>query len=312
MLPIEDRAVRTAQMDTEGHNIGEAINGAQTAIAALQEAVSGVVAFDGEVEVHYDGNNYYINVSDYPQSDGVYLAKIDNAHLGFIIYRFISGPNLRATTYIANNGAVWRGDAVTDDKVVLHMKSIMEYYQTSPQWDTTPTENSTKPVTSGGVYADLAGAGGTKLYVHNIVATFAYTYDDADISFNMTLRFISNYSTSINATQFKNLVYYNKFNKCSIGTAAPDAIWMYLDDGNRVGVGGPPSILDSMSSNFFMTGEFNRVGGICIMSSYPGANPTVNVYTADKIDLTTGEMVTRTNLASASSVTFVSDTVTAL
>ena len=46
--------------------------------------------------------------------------------------------------------------------------------------------------------------------------------------------------------------------------------------------------------------------------SYPGATPKIFTYNADKINLETGNLMSRTNLTSNSSATFVSDTVTEL
>lgn len=52
--------------------------------------------------------------------------------------------------------------------------AIEEYYLGSTQWDTTPTNSSTKPVTSGGIYTALSGkqdalTAGTNITIQNNV-----------------------------------------------------------------------------------------------------------------------------------------------
>lgn len=274
MLPIEDRAVRTAQMDTEGHDIGQAIGGAQTAIAALQEAISDVVAFDGEVPVGYDGVHRYISEENLPSTKGLYAAIIGDAKQGLVIYDFISGPNIHVVTVIDPSGTVWKGDTITDGKLVLNDIAVLRTYLNYPsQWDTTPTEDSTKPVTSGGVYAALAGVGGTKWYIHNLVI------HETGVSEPINMIVVSAQSNQITLGELR---YYNRF----VGEVD-----------NAAHTGKVPYMITGYSSyNYNAFGEknlFNPFSFFTPNDNYMGST-NIECYSADTIDTSTGAMNSRT------------------
>ena len=329
ILPIEERAVRIAQRDTDGNDIAAKSAAIEGAVEALQEAIEGKVGFDGEYagttlkDVSYDSKSFDKDFAAYvfsSASEGLYKAGKDifnvhrfgpeNAFCSLTYYRMDN----KMLIYVATITTAPTEDITANYRSPIYPRSPGVSDENNLLWDTTPTEDSNKPVTSGGVYAALAGIQtGTKLYKHDISVTFAYTYDAIDKNVTLTLTYISNKSTALTETTFKQLMYYNRLNKFTTSIVEPGDIWLFLDNGQRIDPVAPASgLLDNCSTRFFNTGEFNRVGGLSLYSSYPGGSLTLVAYGPDKIDLTTGEMVARTNLASNGIVTFNSDTVTAL
>ena len=111
MLPIEDRAVRTAQMDTEGHNIGQAIK-------TLQEAISGVgPTFDGELEVTFPSGSPVVSVPEGSSRVGIYKCK----------------PTRSAIVSLYNWGPGWVGvvyAAFDSNKIILYTGTATAAYGT--------------------------------------------------------------------------------------------------------------------------------------------------------------------------------------
>ena len=59
---------------------------------------------------------------------------------------------------VTNGSITLNGQTLTYNTATLYVtneQGVEEYYVGSTQWDTAPTENSTKPVTSGGVYTAI-------------------------------------------------------------------------------------------------------------------------------------------------------------
>ena len=65
----------------------------------------------------------------------------------------------KAKTAIVLNEAFIVDTNIEDAGTITDMikDSLKEYYNGNQQWDTTPTDSSTKPVTSGGIYTSLTG-----------------------------------------------------------------------------------------------------------------------------------------------------------
>lgn len=195
-LPIEERAVRIAQMDTAGNDIAkefedvaEDIADFAVDIAALQQAVAGVVAFDGEyVDVV---NNYYPSLSGvrittefaqycYDNASATTtkfiklnkqstnnIAIITKSGTTIIVYVVCLADNFRLFTFRMT-------ERPTEPVEYTPRAYLYTYEEGHPEtWDTSPTQNSNKPCTSGGIYTAIAGIqSGTKLYQHIIESTY--------------------------------------------------------------------------------------------------------------------------------------------
>ena len=63
---------------------------------------------------------------------------------------------------LIDNGSITKsGQTLTYDSATLYAtpdNSIAEYSAGSTQWDTAPTQDSTKPVTSGGIYTAISNS----------------------------------------------------------------------------------------------------------------------------------------------------------
>ena len=115
-------------------------------------------------------------IADNPKINGIYIAvnaDEDNSILGIFIenYNIYTGTTGVIIGYESYSTVRGSADSTATLTSTNYSDILKQYvYGAYDLWDTTPTENSTKPVTSGGIYTALQNAGGTKLYKH--------TFDD--------------------------------------------------------------------------------------------------------------------------------------
>lgn len=147
--------------------------------------------------------------------------------------------------------------------------------------------------------------GGTKLYLHEIKFNFSFTYNGTPYSnIEGTYKFISNKSTEFKASDFYVLSQTLSTGRWKSGTTIIfDVSETYLSPLS------PGSFGYAVAPRTY---SFLKEGCVSIAVSHPGASPSLEAYGPDKIDLTTGELMSRTNLYSNTSVTITSDTVTEL
>lgn len=147
-LAMQNQFVEFAKKDGEGNDIAEKSAATDAAIAALQEAIAGKVAFDGEYEgtslkqPDYFDKTFAIWCFNKPA--GIYKDKGDI----FKIEKYGPGYAWTAILYVHFTNVVgvnvYYGNMMSEPSGDISATSLI---------DETPTENSGHLITSGGVYS---------------------------------------------------------------------------------------------------------------------------------------------------------------
>lgn len=166
-LAMQDQYVAYAEKDGEGKGIAESID-------ILQQAIEGKVVFDGEILIDSHGSPY-LSQTEYNRLIALPHAKYfmrPNKRGGF--YNFIAYVDVSSYGAPQSNKnrvqifmIYWDNGNVTTYYKTYHTDSTYDgeftrknfvpaYNLDNAMWDATPTENSTKPCISGGIYSAIA------------------------------------------------------------------------------------------------------------------------------------------------------------
>lgn len=201
-FPIVNIRAKYADQTPEGKNL-------DTALETLQAAIEGKVGFDGEitVESRYGGASYVIPSADVAKvlnmklGSYVFKGKGKNSIIWGHVHKLAGVVNVEFICFMADFGIrTYHDYSVTsavdysfDQPLVLYTYGMRNNVGAQSQWDTTPTENSTNPVTSGGIFSFVKPIywHGLTLYKGTTVTAFAHILMNTDTPIDTIAKFIA-------------------------------------------------------------------------------------------------------------------------
>lgn len=180
---------------------------ADKTIQELVEKISEVTGFDGVVNLRQSQATYVVPANSV-EIGKCYLCKDGNNAVGIMFVGTSYGEHIVCKMFTGYILYTSDGSTLASEDTTLSSEQYMRYYSAyNVQWDTTPTENSVKAVTSGGVKSYVDNNKGTKLYKHSIVIGTYIPGPGFTTSFGLLVDVYTNSNTPLTKANFLSILY---------------------------------------------------------------------------------------------------------